>query len=52
MLGLLALVLPSDRPLLRNEGVTDTHTYAPNGIINHGLLTLSAITAQPFVSLW
>jgi hypothetical protein len=28
------------------------HIYAPNGIITHGLLTLSAITAQPFLSLW
>jgi hypothetical protein len=36
----------------RNEGVTDTHIYAPNGMITHGLLTLSAITAQHFLSLW
>jgi len=36
----------------RNEGVTDTHIYAPNGIITHGWLTLLAITAQPFPSFW
>ena len=36
--------------ICRNEGVTDTHIYAPNGIITHGLLTLSAITAQPFLA--
>jgi hypothetical protein len=36
----------------RNEGVIDTHIYAPNVIITHGLLTLSAITAQPSLSLW
>jgi hypothetical protein len=34
--------------ICRNEGVTDTHIYAPHGIITHGLLTLSAITAQLF----
>jgi hypothetical protein len=34
------------------EGVTDTHIHAPNGMITHGLLTLSAITAQPFLSSW
>jgi hypothetical protein len=36
----------------RNEGVTETHIYAPNDIITHGLLTLSAITAQSYLSLW
>jgi hypothetical protein len=33
-----------------NEGGTDTHIYALHGIITHGFLTLSAITAQPFLS--
>ena len=33
----------------RNEGLTVTQIYAPNSIITHGLLTLSAITAQPFL---
>jgi uncharacterized protein YyaL (SSP411 family) len=36
--------------ICRNEGATDTHIYAPNGMITHGLVTLSAITAQPFLS--
>jgi hypothetical protein len=34
------------------RAVTDTHIYTPNGIITHGLLTLSANTAQRFLSLW
>jgi hypothetical protein len=38
--------------ICRIEGVIDTHIYAPNGIITQGLLTLSAITAQSFLSFW
>jgi len=34
------------------EGVTNTHIYASNRIITHDFLTLSAITPQPFLSLW
>ena len=39
-----------DTRIYRNEGVAGTHIYAPKGIISHGLLALSAITAQPFLS--
>jgi hypothetical protein len=28
------------------------HIYTPDGILTHGLLTLSAITAQHFPSFW
>jgi hypothetical protein len=45
----IGLYLQRGKHICRNEGVTDTHIYAPNGIISQGLLTLSAITAQPFL---
>jgi hypothetical protein len=34
----------------RNEHLLLTHMYTAHGILTHDLLTLSAITAQPFAS--
>jgi hypothetical protein len=42
----------ADVRICRNEYVPFAHIYAPDGVLTYGLPTLSAITAQPFLSSW
>jgi hypothetical protein len=38
--------------ICRNEYFLPAHIYTPDGILTHGLLTLSAITTLHFPSFW